>query len=99
MRLRKLAALAVAATVLSTTIAPAFAAPVAHVSNAAAPFRPNVGVTVIFAATASVILDAIYVAATQCRELTPQEAGIATFLPGVGPIYNATQPSMSKCKK
>ena len=102
MRFSKFAALAIAATVLTSTIGSIPASAIeGHVvvASSATPFHPNVGVTIIFASTASVILDAIYVAATQCRELTAAEAGTAVLLPGVGPIYNATQPAMNHCKK
>ncbi len=98
MRSKKLAAVAVAAALVASTAIPSFATS-APVSNAAPAFRPNVAVTYIFAGTISVIFDAIYVAATQCRELTAQEAATATILPVVGGIYNASQPSASKCKK
>ncbi len=97
MRSFKLAALVLASTVLFSAAMPASAAPVA-VSSRAAPFHPNIAVTVIFASTASVILDAIYIAATQCREMTALEAG-AALIPVVGPVYNSTLPSMNKCKK
>jgi hypothetical protein len=97
MRSRKFAASVVAIALAASVIVPAAAAPVV-VSNAAPAFRPNWGVVSIFAVTGSVILDAIYIAATQCREMTAQEAG-AAMLPVVGPIYNAQQPSATKCKK
>ncbi len=91
----KFAALAVAtsAALVASTATPALAYP------NAVPFRPPVVFVVALAGTASVIADAIYISATQCREMTSQEAATATFLPGVGPIYNATQPSMSRCNK
>jgi len=97
MRSRKFAASVVAIALAASMIVPAAAAPVV-VSNAAPAFRPNWGVVSIWAVTGSVILDAIYIAATQCREMTAQEAGAAMF-PVVGPIYNAQQPSATKCKK
>jgi len=93
MRTSKLVALATAAALVAGTVTPALAYP------NATPFRPNVAVVVIWAGAVSVIADAMYIAATQCREMTSQEAVTATFLPGVGGIYNATQPSMSRCHK
>ncbi len=99
MRPSKLAASLVAVAIAASIVVPARAdaVPVA-VSNAAPAFRPNWGVISIWAVTGSVILDAMYIAATQCREMTAQEAG-AAMLPVVGPIYNAQQPSATKCKK
>jgi len=99
MRSGQFAALALAAVVAVAAIAPVSAAPAPVVSTAAPAFRPNVGVTFVLASTVSVILDAIYIASTQCREMTAQEAVTAVVLPGVGGIYNATLPSQSKCKK
>lgn len=89
---KKIAAFATAGAILAASVVPASAYPNPTV------IRPNWGVVGVLASTTSVIFDAIFVAATQCRELTAQEAGIA-LLPVAGPVINATQPQMNKCKK
>jgi hypothetical protein len=89
---KKLAVVATVGALLVGSVVPAAAYPNPTV------IRPNWGVVGVLASTASVIVDAMYIAATQCREMTAQEAGLA-LLPAVGPIINATQPTQSKCKK
>jgi hypothetical protein len=89
---KKIAAFATAGAILAASVVPASAYPNPTV------IRPNWGVVGVLASTASVIVDAMYIAATQCREMTAQEAGIA-LLPVAGPLVNATQPQMNKCKK
>jgi hypothetical protein len=42
----------------------------------------------VIAGAASIILNSIYVAKTQCRELTQQEAMASGFLPFVGFLWN-----------
>ncbi len=91
---RQLAAVAVAGAIIASSIAPAMA------KSGFFPYvRPPVGVIYVMAGPVSVILNAIIVASTQCRELTASEAGIAAILPGVGIIYNEAQAPKNMCKK
>jgi hypothetical protein len=53
-------------------------------------------VIVVFAGTASVMLNAALVWNTQCRELTSQEAMTSAFLPLLGIAFNA---QASKCRR
>ena len=76
------------------TIDTAFAA-AAPVAPCPTPHAPSPWpVIVVFASTASVMLNAAIVWNTQCRELTSQEALTSAFLPLVGIAFDA---QASKC--
>jgi hypothetical protein len=70
----------------------AYAAAVTPCPSHAKPWSPFA----IIAGAASVILNAVYISKTQCRELTQQEAMASGFLPFVGYLWNKQQ---SKCRR
>lgn len=103
MRKRKFIGVAAAAAMTAAAIAPANATPGGdwwwwchhHHLHAAGATNPWPAFYVIGGA-ASVILNAVIVWNTQCRELSSQEAAASFFLPGVGIAFDA---EANKCKK
>jgi len=96
MTIRKSLAAATMAVALFT--APAFAAPQQIV--AATPSTPTPWAGIAFSAGAvSVILNGAIVSATQCRELTAQEAYTSILLPFVGIAFNSNASLCGKKKK
>lgn len=89
------------ATVSALSVAMAFGA--LQTSAVAAPVGQNApigvkaGVIGVGAIAGSVILDAIITSATQCRELTQEEAWTAGLLPVIGIIINHSKAPASKC--
>ncbi|WP_407050278.1 hypothetical protein [Methyloraptor flagellatus] len=92
------------ATVSALSVAMAFgalqtaavAAPAVPVGQNA-PIGVKAGVIGVGAIAGSVILDAIITSATQCRELTREEAWTAGLLPVIGIIINHSKAPASKC--
>lgn len=95
MTFRKILTAAVAAAVLSS--ASASAAPQATVATPSTP-TPWVGI-VLSASVVSVILNGAIVSATQCRELTAQEAYASILLPFLGLALNSKASACGKKKK
>jgi len=96
MTIRKSLAAAIVAVVLSA--APAFAAPQQIV--AATPSTPTPWAGIVFSAGAvSVILNGAIISATQCRQLTAQEAYASILLPFIGIAFNSNASLCGKKKK
>ena len=92
MRFTKIATVAAMSAALAlTAIQPAAA------KQKIFPLTSKAAVITVFASVGTIILDAIIVSVTQCRELTAEEAFTAGALPVVGLAVNASRPNASKC--